>query len=452
MINTRVAEIRAKLREQLQVEPGIMSFAYPYVGLWNKLDKHEASDAWFNLSGSQTGILYTHIPFCLNKCGYCDYATNYVGGKSDEEKHDMFKLYVDAIEEEITLLTPDIGDIGFGAVYLGGGTPTIFCERGLERMVKLITSKFSVSKSAEISIEVYPWEKMLHNKLELLKNIGVNRVSIGVQDFDDEVISFTGRRYSGEEASRIVRKAMGLFDTVNVDLICGLPKQTRWQQTLEETLNLGPQQITIQPFSNRHSGIRFHHQRYNNLLPDLNQMIGMYTLACQMLTEAGYAQTSRHQFVREGEHKYEQKISESFVRLGIGAHSISLLPGLTYKNFTSIIEYQDAMKKGELPVERGFRISADEEMRSYLFYSLSADCGRLSLNEKEFLERFGQRIQDEFTPEVQALEEEGLIKVDYEKIDLTPKGVYFTSVLQRTFYNLEFMKRKETIYSSGAHS
>ncbi len=444
---SRVDEIRSRLREQLKEEPGIMSFAYPYVRLWNKFDEGEVKEAWSSLfQESQEDILYTHIPFCLSKCGYCDYASNY----GVEDRHDQYKSYVDAVEEEVKLLTPIVGNIKFDAVYFGGGTPTIFCEKGLERIVRLVTSNFPISPQAEVSIEVYPWKNMLRDKLGLLREIGINRVSIGVQDFDDEVIAFTGRRYAGKEAHDIVREAKGLFDVVNIDLICGLPKQTNWRQTLGTALDLKPQQVSVQPFSNRHPGIKFHHPKYRHLLPNLDQMMEMYFLAWEMLTEAGYTQTSRHQFVREGEYRYEQKISKSAVRLGVGAHSISLLSELTYKNFTSLKKYKDAIERGELPIERGFRIKEEEGMRSYLFYSLSADCGRLSLSEEESLERFGQRIQDVFPEEVQVLEEEGLVSVSERSIDLTARGVYFTSVLQRTFYNPEFMGKKELVYRQDA--
>ena len=444
---SRVDELRLKLKEQLKEEPGIMSFAYPYVRLWNKLDERGVKTAWSSLSQeSQESILYLHIPFCLSKCGYCDYASNY----GIEDRHDQHKSYVDAVEEETRLLTPIISDVNFDAVYFGGGTPTIFCEKVLERIVKLVTSNFPISPTAEVSIEVYPWKKMLRDKLRLLRDIGINRVSIGVQDFNDEVIAFTGRKYNGEEASDIAREAKDLFDTVNIDLICGLPKQTNWQRTLETTLDLKPQQVTVQPFSNRHPGIRFNHPKYGLLLPDLDQMMKMYFLAREMLIEAGYNQISRHQFVREGEHRYEQKISKSTARLGIGAHSVSLLPGLTYKNFTSLGEYKDAVERGKLPIEKGFKLNNCEEIRSYLFYSLSADCGRLSLSEEESMEKFGKRIQDVFPEEVQALEEEELIKVSGDSIDLTPRGVYFTSALQRTFYNPEFMRKKELVYRQDA--
>ncbi|HEB46873.1 MAG TPA: coproporphyrinogen III oxidase family protein [Candidatus Pacearchaeota archaeon] len=434
---SRIDEIRSRLREQLVEEPGIMSFAYPYVRFWNELEEDEVKQSWTSFSGdSPEGILYVHMPFCLSKCGYCDYATNF----GVENRHGEYKSYVDAVEGEVGLLMPFTRGLEFSAVYFGGGTPTIFCSKGLERIIDITTSNFSLSDSAEISIEVYPSKKMLRDKLGMLRDVGVNRVSIGIQDFNDEVIAFTGRRYTGEEASRIVREAENLFDTVNIDLICGLPKQEKWRQTLEQTLALEPQQITIQPFSNRHLGIRFHHPKYSSLLPNLDQVVEMYDLARHMLGKKGYTQTSRHQFTKGVEHQYEQKISQSVARLGIGAHSISLLPELTYKNFTSLREYQEAVSKGVLPIERGFRITNDEAMRSYLFYSLSADCGGLSLSEGEARERFGTRIQDAFPDEVQALERENLIEVGEDKIDLTPKGVYFTSLLQRTFYNPSFLK------------
>jgi len=436
------SRIKTKIVEGLGKEPGIMSFAYPYVKFWNDIGGKEVKTAWASLPVGQKGVLYTHIPFCIRKCGYCDYASNY--GQTEE-----WHPYVDALEKEIELLKPLAKNIQFESVYFGGGTPTIFCEEGLERLVGLTASGFNVSSLAEKSIEVYPLKRMLRNKLNLLKQLGINRVSIGVQDFNDEVIAFTGRKYSGMEAQEIVRSAMGLFENVNIDLILGLPKQKEnWAETLKTTLGLVPQQITIQPFSNRHPGIKFHDSRYASLLPDLNEMEGMYFSSCQMLAKSGYTQISRHQFVRDGvEHKYERGLSDSAVRLGIGAHSISLLPGLTYKNFTSLDKYGGSVDDGKLPLERGFELVGDERMRSYLFYSLSADCGKLSLDEKEFSLKFGQRVQDRFPEEVGALEETGLINVDDEKIDLTPRGVYFTSLIQRTFYNQEFMKRKERMYA-----
>lgn len=441
---SRVNEIRTRLREQLKEEPGIMSFAYPYVRLWNKLDEKNVKEGWFLLPQKSQGILYVHIPFCLSKCGFCDYATNY------GDRPAAHKSYVDAVEKEIGLLVPLTRNVKFNAVYFGGGTPTILCKNDLERIIKLVTSNFQVSQQAEVSIEVYPLKTMLRNKLKLLKNAGVNRVSIGVQDFDDAVIDFTSRKYTEEEAGQIVCEAMNLFGTVNIDLICGLPKQEKWQQTLEKTLDLKPQQVTVQPFSNRHQGILFHHPKYKPLLFGLDQIISMYDLACQMLTRESYKQTSRHQFVLgEGEHKYGQGMVQSSARLGIGAHSISLLPGLTYKNFTSLKKYYAVVDRGELPIERGFKICGDEKMRSHLFYCLSADCGGLSLPEDDFLQRFGHKIQDKFPEEVKALKEEGLIEVSAESIDLTHKGIYHISTIQRTFYNPEFMKQKEIIYGKG---
>jgi len=431
------------LKERLSREPGIMSFAYPYVRLWNQINEGDVIENWSSFTQeSSKGVLYINIPFCLKKCGYCDYSSNY----GIEDRHDDYVNYVDAIEKEIKLYSSFLTNIKFEAVYFGGGTPNIFCEKGSKRLIDKVLSDLPITKEAEVSIEVYPWKKMLRDKLNLYKDIGINRVSVGVQDFDDEVISFTGRKYTGKEAIDIVEEAKNLFRTVNIDLICGLPKQTKWKETLETTLKLNPSQITLQPFSNRHPGIKFNLPNYKETLPSLKSMIEMYDFACHMLKEANYTQTSRHQFILEGEHKYEEMITNSALRLGIGAHSISLLPGLTYKNFTSLEDYKKALKEGVLPIEKGFELKGKEKARSYLFYSLSADCGRLVLDEKDFEEKFGQKIQKMFQNEVKALEKEGLIILEKDKIILTKKGTYFTSVLQRTFYNPEFIKRKEKIY------
>ncbi|MEM4263325.1 MAG: coproporphyrinogen-III oxidase family protein [Candidatus Woesearchaeota archaeon] len=443
-----INEMRKRVREQLKEEPGIMSFAYPYVGLWQGIDEEVIKEAWKS-SPTPKGALYLHIPFCRSRCGYCNYATNFVGGLNAEEKHEIFKPYVDAVEKEIALLKPVV-KTEFDSVYIGGGTPTILCEKGLERIVRLATTSWPISPTAEVSIEVYPQKRMLRNKLALLKKLGVNRLSVGVQDFDDAVIAFTGRKYTGQDAYEIVQEAKSLFDTVNIDLICGLPKQniTLWRKTLKTALSLAPQQITVQPFADRHPDIRFNHPKYLHLKPSKHQKREMYDLACQMLKERGYRQTSRHQFVLSEENRYEQEITESAPRLGIGAHSISFVPsGLTYKNITSLDEYKRQIADGKLPVESGYVLNDDDKMRSYLFYALSADCGQLSLNEKLFAQKFNTKIQDAFPNEAKALEQEGLIEVRPDRINLTPTGIYFTSLIQRIFYNPELMKRKEEIYS-----
>lgn len=443
-----INEIRKHIREQLKEEPGIMSFAYPYVGLWHGIDEEVIKEAWAS-SPVQKGALYLHIPFCRSRCGYCNYATNFVGSLNDKEKHEIFKPYVDAVEKEITLLKPVV-KTEFDSIYIGGGTPTILCEKGLERIVRLTTTSWSMSPTAEVSIEVYPQRRMLRNKLALLKKLDINRLSIGVQDFDDAVIAITRRKYTGQEACEIVQEAKSLFNTVNIDLICGLPKQAigTWKKTLETALSLEPQQITVQPFADRHPEIRFNHPKYQHSKPNRHLKRQMYDLACRMLKEKGYRQNSRHQFVLSGENRYEQEITESVPRLGIGAHSISFVaPGLTYKNITSLDGYKRQIADGKLPVESGCVLGDDDKMRSYLFYALSADCGQLSLNEKTFAQRFNTKIQDAFPNEVKALEQERLIDVHPDRIDLTQEGIYFTSLIQRIFYNPEFMKRKEEVYA-----
>ncbi|MFC1723665.1 coproporphyrinogen-III oxidase family protein, partial [Nanoarchaeota archaeon] len=404
--------------------------------LWEPVSEQDVTDAW-EKTESKSGALYVHIPFCVSKCGYCDYASNY--GNLEESG-----AYIAAIEREAGSLSEIIARLNLESIFFGGGTPTTLSEEEMERILKI--KILSGPINAEIAIEIYPWKEQLRDKMSLMKENGVTRASIGVQDFEDGVLAFSGRRYTGVEASQVVQEAMDMFETVNIDLICGLPKQTRWDEAIRKAITLGTQQITVQPFSNRHPGIRFYQDRYRKMMPGVGQLKAMYEDACISLTEAGYQQTSRHFFTRQGQNKYEGIITRSKPRLGLGAHSISLVDGFTYKNHTDLRDYMRAVADGELPVDVGFKIIEGDRMRSHIFYSLSADCGRLFLDEKEFEGKFGQRIQDAYPEEVEALEVTGLAVASPQMINLTRDGVYYISTIQRLFYNPDYQKIKEKKY------
>jgi oxygen-independent coproporphyrinogen-3 oxidase len=162
----------------------------------------------------------------------------------------------------------------------------------------------------------------------------------------------------------------------------------------------------------------------------------MYFSAKAFLLEAGYHQVSRHAFVLTERQVYEDSISRSSPRLGIGAHSISFTQDLTYKNHTRPKKYIQAIGKGDLPIERGFRLNEQQKMQSWLFYYFSADCGHLSLDIDDFQKRFHTSLAREFPDELAALEKAGLITLEENNLQLTLKGVYFTSLIQRVFAGL----------------
>ena len=264
--------------------------------------------------------LYVHIPFCETKCPYCDFNT-YAGIES------AMPAYVDALTREIKGWGAMLGKPALSSVFFGGGTPSYLPTRDLTRLSRAIAASFSVVANAEYTLEANPGD-LSRERLRAFRRAGFNRLSIGVQSFDDVELGLLGRRHSAEQArlGYLAARQAG-FDNVNLDLIFGLPYQflSTWEHTVEEAIELAPDHVSAYALTLEEGTPMEADVRSGRLPePDPDLAAEMYLLIQRRLTDAGYRQYEISNWAREGHasrHNLAYWESRPYLGVGPGAHS-----------------------------------------------------------------------------------------------------------------------------------
>ena len=306
-----------------------------------------------------TAGLYLHIPFCLTRCGYCDFNT-YAG-------LDELRLpYVDALPREAGLHATEWKDQEFVSMFFGGGTPTILPPRQMVRILDELGHIFHVSGDAEITIEANP-DTVDVGYLTALRSAGITRISIGLQSFDPLVLRALERIHSPDSVRRafMAARAAG-FENVNLDLIYGADGETpaSWRHTLDQTLALGPEHIsayalTIEPATPLGRAVA----AGRTPAPDADLQAEMYAAACEAFGDAGYEHYEVSNWAKPGHrcvHNMGYWQGRPYLGLGAGAHSYRA--GRRWWNVRPPQQYIDAVTGGDLPIG-GQEILNDEEVR-----------------------------------------------------------------------------------------
>lgn len=387
--------------------------------------------------------LYAHIPFCASLCYYC--ACNKIVTKH----HDRARKYLDYLKRELDLV---VGILGQGRVvsqlHLGGGTPTFLRDEELAEWMDHVRSHFTLLPHGEYAVEVDP-RTVTQKRLKALRDMGINRLSFGVQDFDHDVQVAVHRVQSEEKVFALVEHARALgFESINIDLIYGLPKQTpaTFTRTIERVQALRPDRIAVYGYA--HLPERFKPQRRILLedMPPASDKLHMLTVALQMLGDVGYEYIGMDHFAlpedalavakRQGRlHRnfqgYTPQPDSDLVAVGVSA--IGRI-GATYnQNVKTIDAYCEALDRGELPIERGLCLTRDDMIRRAAIGAIMC-AGQLSFAP------FGQAwlidVQQYFAPELaqlRALQSDGLVHLDEQSITVTATGWYLVRIIAMVF-------------------
>lgn len=376
--------------------------------------------------------LYVHLPFCRNICFYC--ACNKVITR-DQSKS---ATYMDYLLQELDLRSADLqGRPPLHQLHLGGGTPTFSTDSELATLIDAIASSFTVSDTTEMSIEVDP-RTVDATRLATLRSLGFNRISLGVQDFDSGVQLAVNRIQPYEQVRALMESARALdFDSVNFDLIYGLPRQSRatFEKTLDQVIGLSPDRIAL--YSYAHLPQRFKPQRRISALtiPAADEKLAIMGLAMARMGDAGYVHIGMDHFAREDDelaqaqqrghlHRNFQGYSTQadLDLMGLGVSAISKI-GTTYsQNARELPAYYDAIEQGKLPVERGLALSDDDVIRRDVIMSLMC---HFTLSKDDIERTYGIDFDDYFAGEIADLEafcDSDLIHVNDDSIDVTVKG------------------------------
>ena len=393
---------------------------------------------------------YIHIPFCRSLCWYC--GCNMSVARSNRPISD----YVDWLIEEIKLVRLHVGQrLTFGALHFGGGTPNALPPSDLLRLSAELGRSFDIASNAEIAAEIDP-RVLTAEWIKAAVDAGLNRVSLGIQDFDARVQRAVNRIQPFEQTAWSVeafRKA-GIA-SINMDLIYGLPFQTTESvaHTVREVVTLAPDRIAL--FGYAHVPWMKPAQRLlpEAELPGSRQRFDQQDVAARILVDAGYVRIGLDHFARAGDALAGGHVRRNFqgytgdahtTLLGFGSSSIGQLPQGYLQNFSKTPEWRRKLRDGELPVARGIALNNDDRFRAELISRLMCD---LAVDIAELATHFGFRpdgLASDFV-KLKEMESDRLVRVDGERIVVTELGRPFVRSICATF-------DKYLASSSGRHS
>jgi oxygen-independent coproporphyrinogen-3 oxidase len=387
--------------------------------------------------------VYVHIPFCESVCYYC--ACN----KIVTRQHSRAASYLKYLEREAALHGDHLGQgQTVSQLHLGGGTPTFFSDDELRELMSMLRRHFTLAAGGEYSIEVDP-RTVDAGRLAVLAELGFNRLSFGVQDFDPDVQKAVHRIQPAEQVVDLVAAARELgFESINVDLIYGLPQQTpaSFGRTLAQVAALRPDRIALYAYA--HLPARFKPQRriVTAQLPTPTAKLDMLALSLQIFGEAGYVYVGMDHFAlpsdalavakRQGRlHRNFQGYSTQpdcdLVALGVSA--IGRI-GATYsQNAKTLEEYYDLLDQGRLPVVRGLAMTRDDLVRRAVIMALMCQ-GEAHFESIELA--YLINFRNYFAQELEALEplqEKGLVRVNQDGIEVTEQGWFFVRAIGMVF-------------------
>ncbi|WP_235015296.1 oxygen-independent coproporphyrinogen III oxidase [Oceanicoccus sp. KOV_DT_Chl] len=378
--------------------------------------------------------LYVHVPFCQNICYYC--ACN----KIVTADRSVARTYLDYLHKEISLQSELVGKYRpVTQLHLGGGTPTFFDGAELTELMHLLASHYNLSDSEqrEYSIEIDP-RTVTQDSLALLKGLGFNRLSLGVQDFDEQVQRAINRRQSVAMIKTLTETArLYQFKSVSYDLIYGLPLQTpaSLAETLATVIDLSPDRIAFYNYA--HLPQRFSSQRAIDRLdlPSAQQKIAMLALIAEQLTAAGYRHIGMDHFVKPQDELaraqqagklqrnfqgYSTSLAQDLV--GLGVSSISSLHASYAQNERDLDAYYQRLDRGELPISKGVELTVDDQIRRQIIVQLICNL-QLSIAsiEKQFAIHFSEYFSQELLA-LQLIENDGLLSCEGDKVIIHERG------------------------------
>jgi len=387
--------------------------------------------------------LYIHIPFCESVCYYC--ACNKVITKH----HERAGEYLDALDLEIDLHAKALGEPQVvSQLHLGGGSPTFLSDEELARLMTSLRRAFQLAPGAEISIEVDP-RTASAERLARWRELGFNRLSFGVQDFDAEVQKAVHRVQSFESVRDLVRSARDLgYESVNVDLIYGLPKQNpaSFARTIDLVGELRPDRIALYAYA--HLPQRFKPQRRIDPaeLPTAADRVTMLSGAIAGFLSGGYTYIGMDHFALPGDAlaaaKRQGRLHRNFQGystqpdcdlIGLGVSAIGRM-GATYsQNAKTLPEYYDAVRQGQFPIVRGLALTRDDLLRRAVIMALMCQ-GRLEFESIELSHLI--KVPEYFRSELESLapyEAMGLVVREPGALQVTAKGWFFVRAIAMAF-------------------
>ncbi len=394
-------------------------------------------------TGNPPLSIYVHLPFCESLCYFC--ACNKIITKD----HSRAAEYLRYLEKEMALVAARIGkDRRAVQLHLGGGTPTFLSSAEMRQLMEMLRRHFDFSDDAELGVEIDP-RTVNQDTLAMLAELGFNRTSFGVQDFDPDVQAAVNRIQPLEMVERAVTASRNAnFLSVNADLIYGLPKQTlaSFDRTLDSVIRLSPDRIALYNYAHLPSRFKAQRQIIESDLPSAEARLQIFLRSMQRLLDAGYEYIGLDHFSKPEDELNQARLNKSLHRnfqgyttraecdlIGFGVSAIGKVGDSYSQSVRTIKAYYQHLDAGELPLEKGFSLTQDDVLRRQVIMELmcSGPVDFAAINAAYDID-----FRNYFATELallQPYEEAGLITIDAGGITVTPTGRLFVRAVGMVF-------------------
>jgi oxygen-independent coproporphyrinogen-3 oxidase len=388
--------------------------------------------------------LYLHIPFCRKRCKFCYFKvfTDKNGGEVER--------YLAALSREIELVSklPIMGGRPFRFVYFGGGTPSFLSSRQLTRLVDRLRANINWDEAEEVTFECEPGT-LSEPKIHTLRELGVTRLSLGVEHFDDAILRDNGRAHESQEIYRAWPwiKDAGFYNT-NVDLIAGMVGETtdKWKEAVRRTIELDPDSVTIYqmelPFNTVYSQDILG-GTIETPVADWPAKRAWVDYAFDELAEAGYSVSSAYTMVKDPKRvnfSYRDNLWKGSDLLATGIASFGHVSGVHYQNAPEWADYCEPLEGGELPLGRAMRISPHQQLVREMILQLK----RGYLETDYLQQKFGVDVLDHWSDQWASYEDDGLVRRQNGRVELTRDGLLQADALLPAFFEPQFQDVRYT--------
>jgi oxygen-independent coproporphyrinogen-3 oxidase len=389
---------------------------YPTFRYWHK-------DAVADDPRAQPLNVYVHMPYCIQRCAYCYFKTTTL----KENRLKEIDRYVDAVCRELALGSQRFGlkERPVETVYFGGGTPTLMSEENLDKVFAALHENFTLVADPQITVEGEP-VTLTERKAAVLERHRVNRISLGIQSFKEEIVFQTGRRDTEEQAMRAIALAKSTGADVNIDLISGLAGETpeSWAYSVQRALEAEPHNITIYKLELYANTPYYSAEKHQEIaLPSDAQELEFIQYAVGELKRHDYRPANTFTFTKGG--AYDQKHTRSKWlgndNYAVGVSAFGSLGAWNYQNLNDIPTYTATIESGKLPAFRGYTCTTFEMMLREVVMGIKL----IHLSLPRLRSRHGIDLRAVCATALAELEEEGFIQVSDESISLTDHGVLY---------------------------
>ncbi|MGE9268345.1 MAG: coproporphyrinogen-III oxidase family protein [Verrucomicrobiales bacterium] len=409
---------------------------YPPFSFWSDGENREVAEVYEEAptEGAKLG-LYHHIPFCRKRCRFC-YFRVYTDKSASE-----IREYLDCTVKELEVMArkPLIEGRKPHFIYFGGGTPSYLSAKQLGELTDRMKAILPWDEAQEVAFECEPGT-LNAGKVEAIKDVGVTRLSLGIENFDDRLLELNGRAHRSKEVERAYERAVAAgFEQINVDLIAGMLEETdeNWQYNIEKTLELQPDSVTIYQMEIPYNTTIYKEMKDAGKLiapvADWQTKRRWVKEAFAALESAGYTIGSGYTAVKNPEKTkfiYRDALWGGADLLGLGVASFSHAKGVHYQNLTEIGDYIEAIEAGRMPTKRSLRTTPEERMiREFI---LQMKLGRVSGD--YFEEKFGVKVLERWEKELEELVEEELLQVRGGEIVLERDGLLCVDNILHDFF------------------